>query len=111
MKHIHFPTIALHFFNLILALLTIHDYPGTFLVIGTAVLLAHVVWCLISPRNLSLTHLLGCGIQVIFFTFFDVRSGAFGLGGGEFARLFYLFALAGSAVIEIGIGFYKHFRR
>ncbi len=109
MKHIHFPTLALHALNLTLACFTINDYPGTFLTIGTAVLFAHVIWCCISPKKLTLSHLLGCGIQAMFFTIFDVNSGAFGLGGGEFALLFYAIALVGSAIIEIGVGIYKQF--
>lgn len=111
MKHIHFPTLVLHALNILLAFFTIHDYPGAFLTVGGLLLFIHVIWCCISTRKLTLSHLLGCSIQALFFTVFDVNSGAFGLGGGEFALLFYLIVLAGSAVIELGVGIYKYFRQ
>lgn len=110
MKYIHFPTLALHALNMILAFALIHDYSDAFLFCSIAVLFVHVIWCCISPKPLTHTHLLGCVLQVLFFSVFDVHSGAFGLGGGEFALLFYMIALAGSAIIEIAIGLYKHMK-
>ena len=110
MKYIHFPTLPLHGLNMILAFALIHEYSDAFLFCAIAVLFVHVSWCCISPKPLTHTHLLGCVLQVLFFSVFDVHSGAFGLGGGEFALLFYMIALAGSAIIEIAIGLYKHMK-
>ena len=110
MKYIHFPTLAFHGLNMILAFALIHEYSDVFLFCAIAVLIVHVIWCCISPKPLTHTHLLGCLLQALFFAVFDVNSGAFGLGGGELALLFYMIALAGSVIAEIAIGLYKHFK-
>ena len=110
MKYIHFPTLALHALNMILAFTLINDYSDAFLFSAIPLLFVHVIWCCISQKPLTHTHLLGCVLQVLLFSVFDVHSGAFGLGGGEFALLFYMIALAGSAIAEIAIALYRHFK-
>lgn len=96
MKYIHFPTLLLHGGLLILARLLLNDYPDGFLVIAGISLASHVVWACISRRSPGLSHLLGCCVQYLVFRFgvIAVSGGAFGLGGGGFALLFYQFALA-----------------
>ena len=76
MKYIHFPTLALHGLNMILAFALIHEYSDVFLFCAIAVLIVHVIWCCISPKPLTHTHLLGCLLQALFFAGrIDVRKG------------------------------------
>ena len=112
MKHIHFPTLALHGVLLVLAQGLLTHYPDAFLLPAIGALVLHLLWCCRSKRPLALSHLLGCAVQGAAFALgiIEVGSRAFGLGGGEFARFFYLLALASSAIIELVVGLFKYFR-
>lgn len=104
MKHIHFPTLAMHFTLLLLARLTINDYPDFFLVVSIAVLTAHIIWAFKSRQSFLYTHCLGMFLHGLSQTFgwVTISNGAFGLGGGGFAWFFYGIALAVSfAVLSI----------
>lgn len=109
MKYIHFPTLFLHAGLLLFAQFTINDYPGTFLPVGVLLLVVHAVWAIRSKQLLMPSHLLGCATQFVVFAagLIEVHSGAFGLGGGEYALLFYQFALVISVVVELLIGLFK----
>lgn len=113
MKYIHFPTLALHAALLVLARLLLVHYPDSFLFLGATLLFAHVIWAAMSRRQMAPAYLLGCALQAAAFGFglIAVSRGSFGLGGGEFARFFYLIALAGAAVIEAAIGIVKHLNK
>ena len=101
MKRIHFPTLAMHILLLLLARLTISDYPGFFLGCAIVVLILHVGLAIESKHSFLTAHLLGMGLYLLAPTIGLVNpdSGAFGLGGGGFAWFFYGIALAVSFVI------------
>lgn len=109
MKYIHFPTLLMHLALLILAAVTINHYHDAFLLISGVILIAHMVWAIRSKKQMAVSYVIGCAVQfaVFYFGLIDVHSGAFGLGGGEFALLFYLLALAVLLVIECIIGLFK----
>lgn len=100
MKHIHFPTLAMHILLLLLARLTINHYHDFFLGVSVAVLTAHVIWAFKSKRDFHTSHTLGMILQLFagYFGWVRISNGAFGLGGGEFAWFFYEIALAVSFV-------------
>lgn len=105
MKYIHLPTLLFHAALNLFGVLTINHYPGTFLPIAIVLLIAHAVWYACSKHNMLPAHLLGCTAQFALYQFgiIDVNSGAFGLGGGEFALFFYEIALTISCAAELVI--------
>ena len=109
MKLVHIPTLLMHLALAALAAVTINDYHDGFLLCALIVLTAHAIWSARTERNLLPSHLLGTALQLALFALglIEVHSGAFGLGGGEFALFFYQIALAVSCVIELPIGLYK----
>ncbi len=109
MKYIHYPTLLFHGVLLLLAQMTIHDAPGFFLLASVVLLIFHAAGAAESKRVMAVSHTIGCAVQaaVFYFGIIDVNSGAFGLGGGEFALFFYGIALAVSFVIEWIIGALK----
>lgn len=113
MKHIHIPTLGMHLGLLLLAAYSINDYPDFFLMVSAAVLITHLVWAVKSKRPMVLSHVIGCGVQlaVFYFGWIDVNSGAFGLGGGEFALLFYGLFLTVSFAVETIHGLLKYTQR
>ena len=102
MKHLHFPTLLMHLILPALAAVTINHYHDGFLLCALIVLTAHALWSARSARNLLPAHLLGTVLQLALFSLdvIEVHSGAFGLGGGEFALFFYQIALALSCIFE-----------
>lgn len=109
MQYIHFPTLLFHGGLVLLAQLTINHYHDAFLSIGVLLLVVHAVWAIRSKKWLMPSHLLGCAAQFAVFAtgLIEVHSGAFGLGGGEFALFFYQCALGISAFVELLIGLLK----
>ena len=112
MKHIHFPTLVLHILIPVLARLTMNTYSDAFLFLAAGLLLAHLLWCCLSSRNLLPSHLLGCLFQAAVFGtgLIQADSGFMGLGGGGFALFFYTIALGISAVLEVVITIFRHCR-
>lgn len=108
MKHIHFPTLIFHGAMLLFSALTINDYPDAFLPAAMALIL-HAIWCARSGRPVAWTHLACCAAQYLVFLtgLIGVNSGAFGLGGGEFALLFHYVNLAASCAAELIIALVK----
>ena len=94
MKRIHLPTLLMHLALLLLARLTINDYPDFFLGCAIVVLILHVGLAIESKRNFLLSHGIGIGL-------FRISGGFYGMGSG-FGWLFYGVALAVSfAVLSI----------
>lgn len=114
MTYIHFPTLLLHAALTILGAMTINQYHDGFLLVAIVLLIAHAIWHARSKHNMFPAHLFGCIAQFLLYHLdvIDVHSGAFGLGGGEFALLFYEFAMFLSCIIELIIWLTKlHPRR
>jgi len=109
MKHLHFPTLLMHLILPALAAVTINHYHDGFLLFALIVLTVHAICCARTERNLLPSHLLGTALQLALFALgaIEVHSGAFGLGGGEFALFFYQIGLTVSCVIELFIGLIK----
>lgn len=109
MRYLHIPTLLIHGALLLLAALTINDYPDAFLV---AAFLGLAAQLLLSSRRIRTAlpcHLFGCAVQFAAFNLDLIRvsSGSFGLGGGGFAELFYLLGLGISLVSEILIAVFR----
>ena len=102
MKHIHFPTLAMHTLLLLLARLTINDYPDFFLGFSVIMLTTHIIWAFKSRRDFHTAHTLGILLHLLVeaFGWMKISSGSFGLGGGEFAWFFYGIALAVSFAVH-----------
>lgn len=113
MKYIHFPTLLYHAALMIFGALTINQYHDAFLPIAGLALLIHAAWCAESKHNLFPSHLLGCIAQFALYHLgiINVHSGAFGLGGGEFALFFYEIAMAASCILEAIICLVKWARK
>lgn len=109
MKCIHFPTLIFHGAMLLFAALTINGYPGTFLPVAAVALILHAIWCARSRQPMAWTHIPGCAVQFFIFLtgLIDVNSGAFGLGGGEFALFFHYINLTVSCCVELVIGLFR----
>ena len=109
MKYIHFPTLLLHGGLLVFAHAAINHYHDAFLLVSIAALILHAVWSARSKKQMAISHALGCAAQFAVFQFglIDVNSGAFGLGGGEFALFFYEIALIASLFAAVIIGLFK----
>lgn len=103
MKRIHLPTLLMHLALLLLARLTINDYPDFFLGCAIVVLILHVGLAIESKRNFLLSHGIGIGLYLLAKPLGLVRisGGFYGMGSG-FGWLFYGVALAVSfAVLSI----------
>lgn len=114
MTYIHFPTLLLHIALTIFGAVTINQYHDAFLLVAVLVLLAHAIWYARSKHNMFPAHIFGCITQFFLYHLdvIDVHSGAFGLGGGEFALFFYEIAMFLSCIIELIIWLTKlHPRR
>ena len=109
MKSVHIPTLIFHAALTVFGALTLNHYHDAFLSIAALALLVHAVWCARSKQNMLPAHLIGCAAQFVIYQFgiINVHSGAFGLGGGEFALFFYEIAMAISCVIELVIWLVK----
>lgn len=109
MTYIHFPTLLLHLALTILGAVTINDYHDGFLLVAIVLLLLHAVWYARSKHNMLPAHIFGCIAQFFLYHLdvIDVHSGAFGLGGGEFALFFYEIAMALSCILEAIIALIK----
>lgn len=109
MKYIHVPTLLFHAALTVFGVLTINDYPGTFLPIAVFALLIHAAWYAESKHNMLPAHLLGCVAQFALYQLgiIHVHSGAFGLGGGGFALFFYEIAMFLSCIVELIIWLVK----
>lgn len=109
MKHIHFPTLLLHAALTVFGTLTINHYHGAFLLIASAVLIAHIIWAARSKHDMFPSHLIGCAAQFFIYhlDIIAVHSGVFGLGGGEFALFFYQIVMFLSCIIELIIRLVK----
>ncbi len=94
MKYIHFPTIILHILILLLARLTINDYPGFFLCCADVLLLFHFVWAIVSKKTFVIPNGIALGLYVLAESLgiVVINNGFFGMGGG-FAWFFYGIAL------------------
>lgn len=108
-KWFHIPTFAVHGLLLLSAACTINHYHDFFLISSAILLMGYLIYCArtVWKRNNPLAILVsyGLGVLVQFFAFhtglINVHSGAFGLGGGEFALFFYEIALGISCVIVL----------
>lgn len=109
MTYIHFPTLLLHIGLTVFGAITINHYHDAFLLIAVLILIMHAVWASRSRHKMWPAHLFGCAIQFALYHLdvIDVHSGAFGLGGGEFALFFYEIAMLLSCIIELMIGLVK----
>lgn len=112
MKRIHTPTLLMHILLIILAVLTMNDYPDLFLWVSIAVLLAHVLLTVETKGNYLVSHTIGIAIQLLFMYLGVIREdpGPFGLGGGGFALFFYQIALAVSFGLHSLIGLVRLIR-
>ncbi len=101
MKTRHLIPLLIHVLLLAAAAWTINDYPGLFLAIAAAALVGLAIYAVLGRESIWRGHLLGTALEfaVFFLGIIDVNAGAFGLGGGPFALLFYTIALAGSCVL------------
>lgn len=103
----HFPTLLLHLALLFDANLTINNFPGFFLPSALVILIAYFI-CIARRiragagwKGILLTFYAGFLLQLWIFEsgIIDVNSGAFGLGGGEFALFFYQTGLGIAAIL------------
>ena len=98
MKRFHFPTLLLHILLLLLARLTLGDYPDFFLGAAIPLLVIHAVWAACSADDFLPAHCMGLCLYTLSQTFGLLPDS---LGGG-FAWFFYGIALAVSfAVLSI----------
>lgn len=102
MKYVHLPTLLYHAVLTIFGALTINQYHDAFLPIAGFALLIHAAWYAESKHNMLPAHIIGCAAQFALYQLgiIHVHSGAFGLGGGEFALFFYEIAMAVSCILE-----------
>lgn len=109
MTYIHFPTLLMHIAMAVFGTLTINHYHDAFLLVAVLVLLIHAIWYARSKHSMFPAHVFGCITQYFLYRLdiIDVHSGAFGLGGGEFALFFFEIAMAVSCIIELVIWLIK----
>lgn len=102
MKALHLPTLGMHLLLLLLARLTIFNYPDFFLGCAIVVLILHLGWAFASRGNFLLAHAAGLGLYLLAkpLGLISTGTGFYGMGS-EFAWLFYGVALAVSLVIQI----------
>lgn len=106
-RYIHIPTLLLHGLLLLNAAFAINEYSDYFLVSSLIALAIYCIYILrqirkeVSPISICGSFILGALVQFIVFRcgIINVHSGAFGLGGGEFALLIYGFAMVISCVV------------
>lgn len=110
MKRIHIPTLIMHLLLLLLAMVTIGDYPDFFLGAGILVLILHAAWAIESKKNLLPAHFLGSALYLLAQPLGLIRiEGGFWGMGSDFGWLFYGFALIASLALETVIVIVKHF--
>ena len=101
MRHIHIPTLVMHLLLLLLAMLTIRNYPDLFLGIAVVVLLIHIAYALKVKKNYLVAHCIGIVLHFLAQYLGIVRDvpDPFGLSGGGFALLLFNTALAVSFTV------------
>lgn len=105
-RYIHIPTLLFHGLLVLNAAVAINDYSDYFLVSSLIVLVLYcifIVWQIrknTSPTRICYSYTMGALLQYILFSreVIQVHSGAFGLGGGEFALLIYGIAMVISCI-------------
>ena len=109
MKHFHCPTLIMHIILIVFAVLTLNNYPDFFLGVSLFVLLVHIAWVIEVKGNYFTAH--GLGILLHFLAqrleIFRSDSGAFGLGGGDFALFFFHIGLAVSFAVICIVGIFR----
>lgn len=108
MKRLHLPTLGMHLLLLLLARLTISNYPDFFLGCAIVVLILHLGWAIESKGNFLLAHIAGLGLYLLArpLGLITIDGRFYGMGS-DFAWLFYGIALAVSLVIQIILRFVR----
>lgn len=111
MKHIHYPTLIMHLMLLLLAMVTIGDYPDFFLGAAVLVLILHAAWAIKSSKNLLPAHYLGSVLYLLAKPLGLITiEGGFWSMGSDFGWLFYVFALIASLALETVIALIRYAR-
>ncbi len=94
MKRLHLPTLLMHLLLLLLARLTIGDYPDFFLGCAIVVLILHVGWAIETKQNFLISHCMGIGLYLLAkpLGLVSIGGGFYGMGS-DFGWLFYGVAL------------------
>ena len=101
MKKLHIPTLVMHLLLLLLARLTLRDYPDFFLGCAIVVLILHLGWAIESKGNFLLAHGAGLGLYLLAKPLGLIFTGSgFSGMGGEFGWLLYGAALAVSLAVH-----------
>lgn len=113
MKHFHFPTALMHLLLLLLAGLTLRDWPDFFLGFSVLVLAVHLIWAVRSGRSFLSAHCAGIGLSLLAgsFGWIPTDSGPLGLSGGGFAWFFYCCALLISLLLLVLLHIARRIRK